>query len=570
MSGFGKGFSKSFESTQQRAHETRSDMFKVAYDDWTNKRSQYVEDESTWNKNVKAGELMAERYGAPKEAAIKAAEWLGAGYSMSDVDEMMSTTKFAVPDAVEEPTAVEDPNMDTQMADSGLEASASPLPDPVNQPNDQTPAKEPGVLDGLLDAASNIFPNAGKSPEAKAAGRLKESLGVTEEEFAQTNKGFTQPEAPTIEMSLQKTSLNPLAEFGLADGITDSKLKAARVEAAQGIKSDDPRVRAKAERFNAILPDILMAEEAMKDPVASEGALNVLKGTLDLRVKMGTERADIVSMSNEGKTLVDMVTQSNGRVTTLVGMGIAGFEGIKREANGIIGLFGGIIEDAGGDPAENTLLQAANSFVNGEIENGSYTAEEGRQVLEFHSAAIQYAYAVGRAMGQSGNGFSNKDFDNIYNSVIAIKDPIAFENNIKRLIQGQVSGINSRTTDLLSLAEMQVISTDYPEVYAAIEKDLKQVDTMMDKDVLTWLSEDFKKSTARKTNLEPNTNDATTPVETTSPVGQEKGTRRKTSSGQVLVFKGGDFNDPSNWEPEGQPDPNQVNDRAEELRKATQ
>lgn len=526
MSGLGRSFSRQFDTQVKLGHERKQDAFRVAYDNWTRKRNEYEEDEKSWTKNLEAGNLIAERYGAPKEAGLKAAEWLAAGYSVDDVDEMMRTTKFVVAPEVESPELVQEPDM--QMQESGLQQPQQGLQetDPVNKPKEQE-----GFLGG-------IFANAGKSDAEKAAGRLQDELGISPEEFDRVNSGFKRPESPNIQMTLAEANFSPLEEFGLADGITDAKLKAAMVEAAQYEKSGDPVLEAKAARFNAILPDIQAANLSTSDPETAAKLVDVLKGTQTIRLELSQEKVAAATMADQGKELVDMVTDSQGRVLTLASRGLSVFEQVRTETNAVLDLVSGIIEQSGGDPTENTMLAGLDNFINGQVEAGSYTAEEARQVREFHASAIRYAYAVGKALGQQGNGFSNRDFENIYNSVVAVSnDPIAFENNLKRFIQGQVSQINSQNNELRNLADIAFVMTSFPSIAPFLEKGFSDVETLMNDSTVDWLGQDFKTSEAR------------------ADLGQEeeqpdlKGERRRDKAGNIWVYTGrGPFNDPSSWE----------------------
>ena len=53
----------------------------------------------------------------------------------------------------------------------------------------------------------------------------------------------------------------------------------------------------------------------------------------------------------------------------------------------------------------------------------------------FEASLIRYIFAQGKALGQSGNGFSNKDYTNILNSVKNSKDMFAFRRNMVSLVR---------------------------------------------------------------------------------------------------------------------------------------
>lgn len=548
MAGLGGAFSRSFESGLERANANKQDAFRVAYDDWTKKREKYSEDEASWKKYTEAGNLMAERYGAPKEAGLKAAEWLMAGYSMKDVDEMMRTTKFVAapqPDQVDDPAQAPNPDQQTQEAFNQADKN---IADPTTQPNPEIQQQEQG---GLLEGLSGIFPNAGLSDAEKAQKKLMETTGVTQEEFDRVQGGFQRPDAPQIQMSMSTESFSPLEEFGLADGITDAKLKAAIVTAKQYENSDDPVLRGKAQRFNAILPDIVAAELMTKDPTTNDSkALDMLKVSQTPRIELSTTRARTATMAQEGKQLVDMVSASGGNVLTQTSGVVSGFEYIKKEANSVLDLVSGMVTQAGGDPDQSTLLNGLDNFINGQLEAGTYTEEQARQTREFHAAAIRYAYSVGKAMGQTGNGFSNKDFENIYKTIVTSNDSVAFDNNLKALINNQIRDVDTQTTSMLGEAGIKYTIENYPEIGKYLQDDLRTVESLIsDPSVMEWLNSP-NKTHGTGTPTTPN-KEGTQEASPEAAPDKQKGATRRDKAGNIWVFNGGVWEDPSNWTQQG-------------------
>lgn len=58
-----------------------------------------------------------------------------------------------------------------------------------------------------------------------------------------------------------------------------------------------------------------------------------------------------------------------------------------------------------------------------------------QEKANFEASLIRYIFAQGKALGQSGNGFSNKDYSNILRSVANSKDMFAFRRNMISLVR---------------------------------------------------------------------------------------------------------------------------------------
>src|SRR5690606_27731331 len=137
------------------------------------RKNQYLEDEKKWKQATEAGRLLAEKYGAPPEAGLKAADWFMAGYDSNYVDELFQTHNFtSTPTPDNEDQA---PSIDTQMQESGL-AEPPSTPDPTAMPD-----QEEGLLGNKLFGERGLFPHAGESDTEQAQRRVQETAGITPE-----------------------------------------------------------------------------------------------------------------------------------------------------------------------------------------------------------------------------------------------------------------------------------------------------------------------------------------------------------------------------------------------------
>jgi hypothetical protein len=93
---------------------------------------------------------------------------------------------------------------------------------------------------------------------------------------------------------------------------------------------------------------------------------------------------------------------------------------------------------------------------------GAIDEVAAQQKANFEASLIRYIFAQGKALGQSGNGFSNKDYSNILNSVANSKDMFAFRRNMVTLVKS-----NAQNYENLRVSVGNSLFTDY---YSVIEK----------------------------------------------------------------------------------------------------
>lgn len=472
MAGFGKSFSAAFGNTQQILAAKERDAFRVAYDQFTANKTKYDSENKAWNNAVKAGETIVASLGpnVPPEASLKAAEFLMAGYSPKDVEEKMRNSTFTVkPEELVVPESPEAPSLDSQMQQSGMASPADSLMQPQQQ---QGP---------LMAGIQSMFPNAGKSTEQQAMESVQSAAGIDQTEFDKINSGFSQPDTSYVTMTQNASGANPLAEFGMDDGVTPAKLQAAKVAVAQWEKSDDPSLKAKAARFKAMEPDITAAAASSSDPETMAKAMDLLKPSAQIRQDVASQVAATKTVIEQGYNLAQMVKEQEG-VLTATGFGASLFEAGKTELETLMNLVG----DLGGQGAtEEQVMQRVQQEA---AKMG--VPELAQQYTEFVGAQVRFIYAVGKTLGQQGNGFSNYDYARIKEAVAASGNADAFTGNMKRFIGERISDVDNQITSLGTLAEIQAVQQASPDLLAPLLAPVltpfeQQVDPMY----LEWLKE---------------------------------------------------------------------------------
>lgn len=509
MAGLGEGFSSAFKNAEAIRASKEQDAFRVAYQDYADKKAAYAAEESKWNGNIKKGEAIASKYGASSDAALKAAEWLQAGFSDAYVDDLVSKSKFSsTPDVAQ--ASDQNKAVDAQMGAAGLvpgtgEATANvpqeastvndpvntePLPDQANAPVQE----DTGILGNIL-GPDGIFSHMGESDADQANRSVREATGSSQEAMNKFGGGFQAPDTSGIqvETTIPSATNDPLAEFGLEGGLTPADVSAAEVRAKQWAKSDKPEERAKAARWEAMKPEIDLAMSKDIDPQTKAELTKLLIPSSKGRQDLATQKVAVQTMAEQGKELVDMVVASDGKVLNTVSGAVSGFESLKNEAGALLDLIGKLGGEEGQD--EQSVLSAALADIDKKFGGGEITAEIAQQQREFTAASIRYIFSAGKALGQAGNGFSNNDYKNIRTSLITSNDAAAFENNMKRFISAQVKQTDNTATYMQNSGEIQALANASPEMAKFVEFDLTGLSKQLEgTDLGKWLVSPMKTS----------------------------------------------------------------------------
>lgn len=550
MAGFGEAFSRSFENARQNRAVKERDLFKVAYDSYIDKKSSYSAAQTEWNKAMEKGQILAQKYGVQPEAIPEIAKMYKAGYSDSEVDDIVANSKFTV--TPNTPLA-SDVNstlpVDDQMTAAGLPVpeQAGAINNPVSMPfpapqqqeqptNVQTPnpmisqvpqAGNTDLLGGIF-GPDGIFKNAGKSDMAQAEGQVMEQTGTTAEQMAQYNQGFQLPENQT-KVDWQYTtpgdgkSLTPLeqalGEFGLDGGITDAKVLAANQAAVLWSKSANPKDQERAKRWEAMRPSIEASLQKDLDPEV----MKLLQPLTDTFVTQGLKKADMISFAEQAREISDLGKQLDGVALTQVGTLVGGFEGIKREVTTFLNIAG---ELGRAGSTENDVINSLNQEIANKF--NSPELEEIAQVVSLYTAAqIRLSYQAGRLQGQQGNGFSNNDFVQQMKSLAAGSSFKTYDQNLKNFVNTKISEVNNYS---------RALQTNVPSINYL----LSNPDTAPFMDVFG----DVELSDAVQAWLAGKETPAVTKPATEWTVGQQA----LDENDNVIMFKGGDPMDRNNWE----------------------
>jgi hypothetical protein len=148
----------------------------------------------------------------------------------------------------------------------------------------------------------------------------------------------------------------------------------------------------------------------------------------------GVSKAQIsTSVAAQNLMRLDRMAFDNENVLkTVAGGGSSLISSFSNEMQGLVGLLGEL-QKKDPDQSQTSLLSGINTEVDSMLDGGKITDEVARAYKEFNAAIVRTIFATGKALGQSGNGFSNQDYQVISKSLVNANSYEAFSNNLRRL-----------------------------------------------------------------------------------------------------------------------------------------
>jgi hypothetical protein len=196
-------------------------------------------------------------------------------------------------------------------------------------------------------------------------------------------------------------------------------------------------------------PISVQTEELDKSKAASvRGASNLLSDQTKL---MGAA----TNVAVMGYKLEELARQ-NPYVLTSAGKVNSLFVSGRNELTAMLDIIG----NAAGDDTVNdtTLAGQITNYLDTAVSQGIMNAETASVYQQFMGASIQYIFAAGKALGQTGNGFSNQDYKNIRNSLLTSNNIDTFAKGLQkfasdRMLEASSAAVTLRGQTLITEAE---------------------------------------------------------------------------------------------------------------------
>lgn len=419
------------------------------------------------------------------------------------------------------------PNVNIQ-TQSDFARSMDPTLEPIQQPQSggamggegmggTAVQPEPNMIDQLGNTIKTKFSEIG-NPQLKAKNaaeaanaRVAAAMGMTPEEFAEATGTYSgEPVEHTLDIAQgdpEKASI--LDIFDLADsGLTNAALSRAMVQAQEFAQSGDSQKVEAAARFNAMLPEMMIAKKAMEaqqdpDPAvvankmkAIDSIRELAKGSEAMRLKIGDAEGDVQSLSDIAEGM-SAITTEYGPMNTWGPQAVEMIEGFKTNFGSVANILDQAVEAGGALPDENDLLSQFEGAMETNVEGWSDLANAQRQ---FYSDMTRFAYFYAKTqLGQSGSGSSNTDIKNALAIAVNTPDPDQIINNLKGLVVDAAKKVNYQKNAIYNSPEMKM-AIAYEKEF--LDQDFyAQSATLMD--IPDWAETETELGTGKGTDQSP-------------------------------------------------------------------
>lgn len=292
---------------------------------------------------------------------------------------------------------------------------------------------DPAGQNALLQSLESSFSNKGASTTYTAGNyasdlsKFKLMLGSDKpEEVAEAEEWFrtvkpVREEALKSVAALTKDPEEPetFAIMYIADGGGNMMGTATKGEGGNYVLTDGTQI---GKNSISNVTTIDMADARTK---AVQAASTIYGGVSKAQISTSVAAQNLMRLDR-------MAFDNENVLKTVAGGGSSLISSFSNEMQGLVGLLGELQKK---DPnqSQTSLLSGINTEVDSMLDGGKITDEVARAYKEFNAAIVRTIFATGKALGQSGNGFSNQDYQVISKSLVNANSYEAFSNNLRRL-----------------------------------------------------------------------------------------------------------------------------------------
>jgi len=303
----------------------------------------------------------------------------------------------------------------------------------MNSPEYLALADDPAGQNALLQSLESSFSNKGTSTTYTAGNyasdlsKFKLMLGSDKpEEVAEAEEWFrtvkpVREEALKSVAALTKDPEEPetFAIMYIADGGGNMMGTATKGEGGNYVLTDGTQI---GKNSISNVTTIDMADARTK---AVQAASTIYSGVSKAQISTSVAAQNLMRLDR-------MAFDNKNVLKTVAGGGSSLISSFSNEMQGLVGLLGEL-QKKDPDQSKTSLLSGINTEVDSMLDGGKITDKVARAYKEFNAAIVRTIFATGKALGQSGNGFSNQDYQVISKSLVNANSYEAFSNNLRRL-----------------------------------------------------------------------------------------------------------------------------------------
>jgi hypothetical protein len=454
MEGFANAFGQQMTAGQEQRAAAKRDAFRIAYDSYLNKKSQWDADKKQDQQFVDAAKAaVAAAPGTPDGAWEHAYQWLRAGSSFDNVVKRLGASQFA---------SVETPSMQESMdGDVGPGTNWNTLQNNVNKqtqqsgmaPMDLNSGSAGAPIPSAMDAAKggNFFgqggvfdPNAAKQRQMQGVqGDIASQTGNTPEELAQINAGYTPTQPPHV---TQVTSFDESAMTGSGKSGAEFDPTKAVVGEIGGKYVD--MIDLGDNKFKIIGGGIVTRDQLDNQPMTRETRDNLasLVGQIGTQAETPIKnRANTVSLVNQLHGL-DEIAQQNANVLTKANT-------ISVFTNELTNEFASLGDQLGSMMQQPDWAQKQEAIINkvAQDANAKFAFKNANDAQRFASLLTSSAFTVARMNNGTGN-LSTQDVKSAFQEILGANDKAIFSDSIKQIANDAIGKTNNEMHQLVALS----------------------------------------------------------------------------------------------------------------------
>jgi hypothetical protein len=316
----------------------------------------------------------------------------------------------------------------------------------------------PDVQQEMLLSHKQKFSGTGSSSDTLTQGSFAAQLAQSrldllspDQATREKARAWLEVEKPVLQAALTEaasaTNKNEPAIFNIRYQGSDGRINV--VEATKGEDGSWIRLDGQAPITKDQVKSVMSPESMDVQTKTLQAASTVYTGV--------TDKQSAVSVAAAGAYELDRIAARTQGVLTIAGPTASFFTGAKNNVNAIMAL---IQEEGQKGTDMETVLQLMQNRIGDLQASSDLTNETAGAYQEFSAAVIRYVFAAGKALGQSGNGFSNSDYENVFKSIQNSTSYETFSNNLRNFTKSQIQSLNQ---------EVNTASSN-PLVVSAMEK----------------------------------------------------------------------------------------------------
>lgn len=435
MSGFGEGFSRTFNQTLAANDQRKQDAFRIMYSDFLDRSKEKDKIAKNDQKNINLAKSLVEGIpGLPEGAWLTTYKWLNSGLDQETIIERLKTGKF----------------------------NNKPSELPAGQINPATPETPAGQETQIQDQTQKIFnpfsrEDQQKKIQSQVLSRISELTGLNPDQVKMVLTKDYQSDI-TPEMIAGAPAYIP----GMPTTDAPKTLSQAQIAYDRAVQSGNKELQAAAKK------DLDSIKEASRYDIEQEQGLKVpFEIAKDLRKPINeynTSKNNMLSVVRHSGDLVNIVKDNPAVLADRTANAATWIANLSNDVTAVIGLFdnpedmkaiGSAKKEV--QTLENEYQKLQKSTVGKKIKS----LETSRRLLEMKTKIM--AYNLGIAYQQNGRAFSEAERSMFTEMAQGGTSPQTFFQNLSILVDNELQRVEDGASSLNNDVSVKMYNEKFPD-----------------------------------------------------------------------------------------------------------